>query len=216
MRLFLRPDVHLATIDEDLVVLDVRSDAYFCLPGGAVGLALAEDRRSFEIPDADAEGWRATGLFRDLAPDLERALAAPPLPTRSLSQTEARIGLCDLLAFAGCLLDMAFGYRGRSFAEILRRARRGGDEPRPQAAPSEVHRLCRVFERLLVWSPVPAKCLARSFALLCFLRRRRADAVWVIAVRTWPFAAHCWLQLDDCALDDAPDRLIAYTPILAV
>jgi hypothetical protein len=42
------------------------------------------------------------------------------------------------------------------------------------------------------------------------------DADWIIGVRTWPFMAHCWLQVGAVALDDDVERLAAYTPILAV
>ena len=56
----------------------------------------------------------------------------------------------------------------------------------------------------------------RSFVLLRFLQRSGLNARWVIGVRTWPFSAHCWLQIDDTALDDAWERLVVYEPILAV
>ncbi|WP_374571406.1 lasso peptide biosynthesis B2 protein [Phenylobacterium sp. J426] len=65
-------------------------------------------------------------------------------------------------------------------------------------------------------APLPAKCLVRSFALLCFLRRCGHDAAWCFGVSTWPFAAHCWLQVGEVALDDHPDQLAAYTPIHVV
>ena len=41
-------------------------------------------------------------------------------------------------------------------------------------------------------------------------------AVWVFGVRTWPFSAHCWLQIGDAVLDDDPERVGIYPPILAV
>lgn len=44
-----------------------------------------------------------------------------------------------------------------------------------------------------------------------------ADAlVWVFGVRTWPFAAHCWIQIGDLVVGDVLDRVRGYTPIRAV
>lgn len=56
----------------------------------------------------------------------------------------------------------------------------------------------------------------RSYLQLQYLHRLGLDADWVIGVRTWPFMAHCWLQVGAVALDDDVERLIPYTPILVV
>jgi hypothetical protein len=36
----------------------------------------------------------------------------------------------------------------------------------------------------------------------------------VIGVKLNPFAAHCWLQVGDVVLNDLPERVAAFTPIL--
>jgi hypothetical protein len=51
--------------------------------------------------------------------------------------------------------------------------------------------------------------------LLRLLHAKGLDAHWVFGVRTWPFQAHCWLQCEDLVLDDQPDRVRAFTPIMA-
>jgi hypothetical protein len=38
----------------------------------------------------------------------------------------------------------------------------------------------------------------------------------VFGVRTWPFHAHCWLQVEDVVLDDHHERIGAYTPLMAL
>jgi hypothetical protein len=38
----------------------------------------------------------------------------------------------------------------------------------------------------------------------------------VFAVRLDPFAAHCWLQHDELVLNDAVDRVGAFTPVLVL
>jgi hypothetical protein len=72
------------------------------------------------------------------------------------------------------------------------------------------------FTRLMPWVPGQGACLHRAFLLLFMLRRAGADAVWVFGVRTWPFSAHCWVQVGDAVLDDDPERVSRYTPIMAV
>ena len=73
-----------------------------------------------------------------------------------------------------------------------------------------------VFQALMPWAPFPGACLFRSYLLLRFLQRGGDDARWVIGVRTWPFEAHCWLQIDDVALDERCERLVRFQPLLAI
>jgi hypothetical protein len=69
---------------------------------------------------------------------------------------------------------------------------------------------------MVVWAPAPRQCLVRSFMLMRFLTRAGADARLVFGVRTWPFGAHCWVQAGDQVLDDYADRLVGYSPIMAI
>ncbi len=39
---------------------------------------------------------------------------------------------------------------------------------------------------------------------------------WVFGVKTEPFDAHCWVQHGEIVLNDAPDRVRQYSPILVV
>ena len=61
-----------------------------------------------------------------------------------------------------------------------------------------------------------ARCYVAFDVAVRVLRARGFDALWVFGVRTWPFSAHCWLQVGLTALDDDLERLAAYTPIMAV
>ena len=210
MRQFLNPQIHAAAVDADLVLLDVNADAYLCLPGAA-------------------ESWNGGAGAKALLDDLvEKGLATrSPAPEPAPSVLELpRIDLrngqrrqptaADLLHLAGAWLDLALHYRGRSLSHILAAVRRRQSSPREASDIAELQRLCQVFATAVVWLPAPGKCLVRSFLLIRFLQRAGQDARWVFGVRTWPFQAHCWVQSGDAALEDAPERLFAYTPILAV
>lgn len=68
----------------------------------------------------------------------------------------------------------------------------------------------------LPFVPGQGECLYRACLLRSYLAGRGLGSSWVFGVRTWPFAAHCWLQCGDLVLDDDPDRVALYTPILVV
>lgn len=199
------------------MLLDTQADAYFCVPGGAARLRPTSDLRGLDPDDPEAAlRLRASHLVVSgqspqataPPPDLpQRAL--PEWPGRSLTPNEAR-------RLVAALADLPRYYAGRPLGRILKCAERAGERRGRAAAASEALRLASVFEAAAIWLPIPRKCLIRSFVLLRFLQRSGCRATWVFGVRTWPFGAHCWIQLDDVALDDAPDRLAAYTPILGV
>ncbi|MBS0331310.1 MAG: lasso peptide biosynthesis B2 protein [Proteobacteria bacterium] len=114
--------------------------------------------------------------------------------------------MCSVLA------DILVGYRGKTFEQILATC-----EPTRSAPPRITANLLRVvddFHRWAPFAPTSGKCLLRAYMLLRLLRRRGEDATWVFGVRTWPFHAHCWLQCEDVVLDDHPERIRAFTPIL--
>lgn len=74
----------------------------------------------------------------------------------------------------------------------------------------------RLFDRWMPWIPGQGQCLYRAYLLRAFLASRGRGSTWVFGVRTWPFSAHCWLQIGDVLLDDDPDRVALYAPIMTV
>lgn len=64
--------------------------------------------------------------------------------------------------------------------------------------------------------PTQDRCLPWSIACLDAFAHRCADMTLVIGVRSDPFGAHAWVQQADTVLTDELDRVLPYTPILAV
>lgn len=60
------------------------------------------------------------------------------------------------------------------------------------------------------------ECLFDSLVLVEFLARHGLYPTWVIGVSTNPFKAHSWVQVGDCVLNDLPEYVCMYTPILAI
>lgn len=213
-----RADVHLAAIDRDLVVLDLGTDAYFCLPDAVTrrdGSPLSRLSRLARQTLADA------GLLdpSDSVSGPASPLPAFPLhpPVRDLRDLPAiRPSPGDTITAGLALFDLARLGPDPTTARLLSLAtpERGAPLEATSSVRSDVVRAARVFADLLPWLPFEGACLRRSALLLAFLRRRGLAARWVFGVRVWPFRAHCWVQIDDLCLNDDVERLRAYTPIL--
>ena len=205
----LEPAVYGAAIDDDLVLLDAEVGAYHCLAGA--GPALRPDGRTLVGLDGTL-ALAAAGLAAPLEGDTTPRPPPPRPGATALRSDYPPPRLRDLGEAAFGLLDLLRGYRGRAFAQILAAARDPMPTARHRPAP-----LADVLDRFQGWvpyAPVSGKCLLRSFLLLRLLHRHGHDAMWVFGVTTWPFAAHCWLQVEDLVLDDELDRVAAYTPIM--
>lgn len=210
------PQAYLAFVGPDLVVLDVAENAYFCIPRGTGAIHQHDGRLDFE--DAElAEQFAAAGLVTT-APSQERT--PPPMRPRTDLQVliAAPIGLGERAGMVWAFAEMVRHYYGRPFSHLIKAARRGAHNPDVANAPPgpETVRRAVAFAQLLPWTPFQGQCLFRSFMLLRFLHLAGQDARWVFGVRTWPFQAHCWLQVGDTVLDDSADRVAPFTPILAV
>ena len=206
--------MYAVDVDEDLVVLDVRADAYSCLPGAARAWRELLSHRETEAACALAEAFASNGLPTPMSLQDAGGQRLQVLRRTAIADPREPIAVGDVLALCGAWVDVQQHYERRSLAHILEFVRRGRGTDEGDVDP-ELLRLCRVFRQLVIWLPVSGKCLVRSFLLLRFLQRSGRDAHWVFAVSTWPFVAHCWLQVADTALDERPDRVRGYVPISA-
>ena len=208
----LRAGVHGVAIGDDVVLLDEHADAYVCLPGGASLMILEEDRVVGARPDA-VESLAGTGLIGEPDP----AVREPPVhPSRSIDlwgQAAPNTRAVAAILRAGLIAESH--YRFISLGRLLACARRGAQPGERRLTPA-LEAACVQYAAMRPWAPFGGACLQRSYMMLRYLRGLGFDADWVIGVRTWPFAAHCWLQVETVALDDDHERLAAYTPLMVV
>lgn len=206
--------VFLAVTGQDVVILDLRTDTYGCLP--EIGSRILVDGRNLTFDEALSELLKASGLLSDTlcaATLSDVGTRFPHPPTTCLPLGRNRRRPANVVAFLSA----------------ARRIRNLGPDPtvrilldalpaRPTKNPDRkrVAVTTEAFQALLPWTPHQGACLYRAFVLLSMLRRSGQDAAWVFGVRTWPFSAHCWLQFDDAVLDDDPERVGLYTPIMVV
>jgi hypothetical protein len=206
--------VHAAVLVDDLVLLDTRADAYFCIPDAGAdlspsdGVLLTNDLNLIEALKAGGliePGFARTGLASAAVMSPRRAAPRNPPPPWAWR---------DIADIVWSTFDLLATYRGRPLHQLVQ-----GSSGSPFRRPEPTRELLAVVARFRRWvpfAPVSSKCLLRSHMLLRLLRREGHDAQWVFGVGTWPFAAHCWLQVGDMVLDDEPERLLVYRPILVV
>jgi hypothetical protein len=142
-------------------------------------------------------------------------LARTPAQDLGVNVAE-HVRIADLLLVLGAWLTMVWSYHAQDFGHVVRVARRARGRARQPELSDGVAGLVAAFERILPWLPFQGVCFYRSFLLLKILRWRGYDARWMFGVHTWPFQAHCWLQVGDVALDDTADRLAGLTPIMEI
>jgi hypothetical protein len=216
MALSLSPHVHSCCDNGVVVLLDLRANRYFALPPAAIsatGAAIGGlPPGKSNLTDAGvALLRRQSALLETDAPraqpdELARVRTGAALMDRpDVSRTDA------LLFAAACTL---------ADIEVRRGALEGSVAAIQRAkANSTSHRAVEragVFSRLRIWYPHARVCLFDSLALARFLAWRGCAFDLVFAVRSRPFAAHCWIESEGAALNDFYDTHAAFTPILRV
>lgn len=203
--------VHLAWVDEDIVVLDLRTDAYILITGASALLqpvrngggvcgaaAVVDDLVTAGLAARTNRLWRTP--LTPAVSDIRLPGDAPPLAALS--------------ALAHALAATA-AFKGQNLAALVETARRRRSLARRQDL-AEAVRQAGAFEAVRPWVPFEGDCLQRSWMLHDRLCKRGVDAAWVFGVRTWPFFAHCWVQVRDVVVGDTLNRVGGFTPIMAV
>jgi len=229
--------VRACRIGDQIIFLDLREGRYLGV-GGAQAPALcaaifgpwATDDRQDAPANADLPAeWlrrlRRRRLLSD-APAAETAQALPelPEPTAGLTLDEGA-GDVDfewrhLVRLWQATFVTAAWLRRYSLADIATRvaalrARHCGTGDR--LAVDATHVAVEVYARLRPFAlTAHDRCLNDSLALIHFLATQGLFARWVIGVRVHPFGAHSWVQRGGVVLNDLPERVRHYQPILVV
>jgi hypothetical protein len=176
-------------------VLDVTADRYL----------LARYRKP--MSRAIARVGQAPG--RDTAGPGARAVRAPP--SLGLWPTKPRIdaGFKAL----GTLRCVARTLDQKPFEALVHMVETTPLRSRPRGAPAEI---VASFDVVRPFFNRARLCRLDAPALCLLLRAFGHAASLVFAVRLDPFAAHCWAELDGASVNESPESLRQYTPILAV
>lgn len=207
---YLAPGVHMAWRDKDVVVLDLNTDAYACLvgladrvkPGASPGVVVSEPGLLEQLRLAGVTATTASDHNAHLS--ARGVLAPSPATTPALKVGAAITAVASTVQFHRNPLP-------RLVRIVRARNMRLSSVDHPAAAQA-----LGAYLSIQPWMPYAGDCLQRAFMLHAQLHAHGVPARWVFGIRTWPFAAHCWIQIDDRVLGDSLDRARSFTPILSV
>ena len=219
-------DTYLAAFGERSVVLDLLRDRYVGLNRRLTGIALAVASARADRADASAAAALET-LVREgvVSADSQQgeyvARLPPPQPPTDTYWPSRRFGLGlnrvprQCISALWSLAAVKHSLERRKFVDTigwLRRRHSHSGRPRSSISAEE---LIDAFYAARPWFPVKPICRLDAPALCLHLWRHGYNASLVFGVRIDPFAAHCWAQLDNSALQEPADRLQQFTAIMS-
>lgn len=217
--LILRPGLNFAFADGRTILLDVEQDRYFCL-SEPLDRSLAR-ALSQTAPDA-ADQQNLDRLVKrkilvEGGPVQREALTAPQPRTSVLDICESTASSPLLTLEASCRLAFAkWLHRCLTLSDFLERVRRTEILQDTAYDAAGLKRIAFAFRRVSLLSRTRDFCLPFSICLAVYLRRRGFPARLVLGVAGRPFAAHCWVQVDDIVASDMLDHVACFTPILVI
>lgn len=208
---YLPAHIHMAWCGTDVVILDLLEDRYALLvdvgdvvrPGPMPGTLLVDTEVRGELAGMGLVTNDRPDRPRLKMPDLRGELAGGP-GGHGLNATRALLNsIISTIIFKdrplGDLVTAAAGRRRQSVRRTEHLAAFVG-----------------MFQSVQPLVPFEGDCLQRAWMLHHHLHACGFAPRWVFGVRTWPFLAHCWVQIDDHVVGDRFEHVQGFTPILAV
>lgn len=238
--LYLAPHVRACSTGGHVVLLDLKRNQYLginfseALPLYKVvkdwpALYVSHGEDESHVPDAELlEEMRQAGLLTEAPASLSSVSPGdvPPAERALLIGYEeilADIDWRDAMRFCRATLQAKYLLRSRTLEAAVnrvsqRRARISrGSQVLGDVEWSNLQRLYCSYIRLRTFLFTASnECLFDSLVLGEFLALYGVYPVWIFGVATNPFAAHCWLQLGQTVINDTPDNVRYYTPIMSV
>ena len=232
--------IYTCATEAGVVVLDSRRGKYSIVPGDRAR-SLEEVVRGWPVlPPAEAASENQTAASSTLLNSLVRGGIVMPMTDPRLrvctrtAVSVAQEALLDALAarerpkirwrhvvtFSLSVTYAIAMLKSRPFEALLHNLRRRKERDASAHAKhsiADIRECVRSFSwlRPLAYAESEA-CLFDSVVLTDFLIRQGILAEFLIGVRIRPFVAHSWVQIQGFALNDLPEYLAAYTPILSV
>jgi len=218
------------------VILDAAQDRYLAVRReqiealgpwleGWTGSAAGEDRRASPPPKVGELGAELCrkGILTSAASEGKPVRPQTIVPAAKSAEVEvSRVGNAALLRH-GVRFVMAVARTRRQFMrasfETIMCDVRAGRERRAGNLEVDLRYerfLVAVFEKWRCYYSRPCVCLFDSVCLINFLAVYGCFPALIFGVNAEPFQAHCWLQERDVVLNDAVERVGAYTPIMCV
>lgn len=221
----LRENLSCCDVNGHMIFLDMAQDRYFRLTGRlevAMRRFLEHERISYTL----LEHLVTAGILVEApAQEARAAIANIPRLTRSaIEQPPASAGyrlrpaivfeVMAIIWLTHCQLKTRALATNLAVANVYRDRKAGALGAATSAVrEGDLLQANWQFARARRYVPIEPICLLDSLALLRFLSRRGLSANIVFGVTSEPFAAHCWVQAGDMALNETLSDARAHTPI---
>lgn len=211
-RLWPAESLFLASVHEDIVMLDIEADQYSGLLDVRHLMEL-QSNGSVLVSESDvAAELLETGLFQTRSPLKARKSPQPVLGELAKGPDQSP---CLTIGLMAEVIEASMAFQTRTLSGLIESVT-SWPSPINDDEDQRLARTVSAFRSALPYVPFEGECLQRSFQLKRILDRRGLKTDWVFGVRTWPFGAHCWIQKGNQVVGDRLERVRLYTPIMVI
>jgi hypothetical protein len=214
----LSQDITFCAVDGRTIVLDLGADRYAALPaelGRVVSRAIGELGQRTALPSDVLHALkRQFGGQRTLFDEPQRVLVNRPIRSLGWAPTEmAGIGSPSLAAVALATISAKLAISRKGVRAAALHPSRFCPSDTSSTRWDEIRSIVSVFNKWRGLIPIERRCLVDSLALQLLLAKVGMRIPLVIGVQANPFAAHCWLQIDDIVIDNDLDSVRWFAPV---
>lgn len=219
MYLALKDGLAHTKCQDDIIFLDLAASRYFALPrqihasfDKLVTSGLLNEAEHAEIAAVLGAGY----LCESQEPPCRRYDMPDRIETELVPHADAA-GLMDIALALQARAKAAFMLRWQSLHSITHALKiRKHETCWTARSLDDAARIARAFGQIAPFLRSRDQCLPISLALMLMLLARSIPATMIIGVRTHPFGAHCWIQLGGLLINEQPDRVAGFAPILVI
>lgn len=205
------------------VFLDMGDDRYFGLPAKA-NATFQKLVNGNPLVAGDEDQLRILLSRHIIVPDQEAAGLIPknavlPRVCRDLTLQRRRTTITICARAVAAELLSARTLRRRQLCEVkqsIETRRSLIPIDRSGTTDNRIGEVAEAFEWSRLIFSSKDRCLVRSLAFVSVCIDLRQHVSLVLGVTASPFSAHCWVQRDDCVLNDTVERVRPFTPILVI
>lgn len=225
--------VHLCVTDNFAILLDLRRDKYIGVPREFLP-ALADSVAGWPVmtQPQSTRPRPATRLLHNMLkagmlttdPAQGKAARTPSMPSPQFPAIEddpedrPRITARDVLQVLAAAATAKALLKWRQIDAIVIRVRKRKEQRAKEEFNLDAARpIVAAFLYLRpLYFTTKDECLFDSLVLVELLAHHALFPSWLFGVSTNPFKAHSWVQAGDYVLNDQPERISRFTPILVV
>ncbi len=215
MGLQLSPELSFCLVEDRVIFLDLTRDRYFRLRSADECAFLEVVNGSDDVRPSDLPtGFPIDRLFRQVSEAVRpRPAIAPACRQAFFPDPTTRPSVIQVTEAIFSQLCASRSVRNQRFLALVEHLR---SMPNSGRQHGRLDKIVRAYALTDLFYSAHDRCLAKSIALFATLRRSGIDGRLILGVTARPFAAHCWVQLDDMVLNGDMDLIHLFTPILVI